>query len=215
MPKRKVVVYLDNEREVLDVLINYGPNDWNKAKEFSLLRDHFKSGGGLKDVEYFYNNIEKICNWRGTSGCDLVYIYCRNVLKGRLPFEVEKKAFAIIWKNWRSSKVGYKYSKYVVRGKLEGLDQGCKSFDYIKYLAEKKLEFIDVLLGSSEMSYYFYRNMCYLPDVVHNFMIANNMGGDRWSRIYFKQRKKDDYVLKNRLSLVDGSKTIREYLENL
>ena len=214
MPRVRKLTYLENEQYILEKIITT-TSSYN-CPEFTLLDDHIKRGGGISDLDYFYKKIESIASFKYHRGCNLVYNFCRRVLRGRLPREVERVVFPIFWKNWRNAKIGYKYAKYVVRGKLEEeLEVGCKSLDYVLHLRSSNLPFEEVLMKSPSLCYYFYRNLFYLPDMVHNSMIAHKMIGDRDAICYFKFRKRDDMILKNRLSVVDGSKTVKEFLESL
>ena len=46
-------------------------------------------------------------------------------------------------------------------------------------------------------------------------MIAKSMIGDGMAKIYFKQRKRDDKLIKNRLKILDPTKTIGDLVRDL
>jgi hypothetical protein len=204
------------EAAILKALIAH--TDWKVCYEFKLLTAFFKSRNDFENKTYLYDNLKYICNKSGGGGrhCELVYDYCKSVLKGRLPLHVEESIFPELWVHAYGSKAAYKYARYIVRGKLsKDAEKNCKSLDYVYFLRNKGLEFDDVLMGNTTISYYFYKYCFYLPEVVHNFMIASHLSGDRYAREYFKKRKKDDLLIKNRLSVVDSTKTVKEVLESL
>lgn len=216
MARNKIVMYLDNERELLDAIINYNQNRWDEHPSYVTLKNHIKNKGGIKDVDYFFANIEKIAGYRGGIGLNLIYYYCRNVSRKRFSLDVEKRLFSLFWKNHRTSVLGYKYARYVVRGKLpEDCEVGCKSLRYVAFLRKKGLEYENVLMGSTYLSYYFYKYYYFLPDNAHNFMLGNELMGDAYAKGYFKNRKRDDNILRNRLSVVDENKSIKEFLSSL
>lgn len=239
MPRTKKKFYLpvpldytggDYERYILDKIVNYNPNDFYKDKSgFTILQDHFRRGGSLLDEEYFYDNINNIAFWKYGKGIDLIYLYCRNVLKGRLPLEVEKKFFKLgndggiwatndrgIWANHYTSRVAYKYAKYVVRSRLpEEYEKGCSNANYINFIQSKGVDIDSLLINNSSLAWHFYKYNFYVSDMVHNAMIAKSMIGDNMAKIYFKQRKRDDKLIKNRLKIMDPTKTIGDLVKDL
>jgi hypothetical protein len=231
MPRTKKKFYLpvpldytgsDYERYILDKIVNYNSNDFYKDKSgFTILRDHFRKGGSLLDEGYFYNNIDKIAFWKYGKGIELIYSYCRNFLKGRLPLEVEKKVFKLgndrgIWGNHNTSRVAYKYAKYVVRGRLpEEYEKGCGNANYINFIQSKGIDIDSLLVSNSTLAWHFYKYNFYVSDMVHNAMIAKSMIGDNMAKIYFKQRKRDDKLIKNRLKIMDPTKTVGDLVKDL
>jgi|694.fasta_scaffold19238_20 hypothetical protein len=220
MPRTKQIVYLDNERQILDKILTTVGAYSGSIDEYKILNEHFKRGGGIQDTTYFYDNIQRICNFRYGRGCELIYTYCRNVLKGRLPKPVEKKFFDFtdkgLWGNHNSSKVAYKYAKYVVRGRLEPeLERGCSNYHYAEFLHSKKINIDDLLINNSGLAWYFYKYKSIISEDVHNAMIAKNMIGDHYSKVYFKQRKIDDKLIKNRLLSLDPNLTVYEVLRKI
>jgi hypothetical protein len=207
--------YTDNvlfESAVIDKIICW--TDWKSCPEYELLHGFFKKGGKLEDTAKFYNEIEKL---KGHNrGCDLVYAYAKNVIKGRLPSGVEGKYLKGMWNHYYSSRSLYKYAKYVIRGRLPvEYEAGCNDLDYLGFLESKGIDISEVLINSSELSYHYYRKFCYLPEVIHNFMLAMQLSGDYYANGYFKQRRKDDKLIKNRLKMVDPNKTVKEIMLDL
>lgn len=216
MSRVRKLVYLDNERHVLDAIINFPANKWENIPEYRVLTDHFKGGGAISDINYFYSNINKIANYRRGNGFNLVYIFCRNSLRKRLPIEVENKLFEDVWKNYHTAKFGYKYAKYVARGRLSPeAEKNCNNIRYVLFLKNKKLEFESVLMNNPCLCFQFYRCCFYLSDNVHNCMIAYELMGNYHAKRYFIQRKKDDQILKNRLSVIDPNKSVADFLRSL
>lgn len=191
-------------------------SDWKSCPEYELLGAFFKKGGKLEDTAKFYSNVDKIKAHNHYRGCDLVYAYAKNVLKGRLPSEVEGKFLKDLWGNHYGCRSIYKYSKYVIRNRLPvEYEKGCNDLDYLGFVESKGHDISEILINSSTLSFYYYRKFCYLPEVVHNFMIAMQLSGDYYANCYFRQRNKDDKLIKNRLRMMDGSKTIGEVIKGL
>jgi hypothetical protein len=65
------------------------------------------------------------------------------------------------------------------------------------------------------LAWYFYKYKSIISEDVHNAMIAKNMIGDHYSKIYFKQRKIDDKLIKNRLLSLDPNLTVSEVLRKI
>lgn len=208
------------EDNILHKIINWNPSDYRGCSEYEVLYHHVKKGGSLRNINYFYDNINKISNYRHGDGYKLIYTYCRNVLKGRLPTDVESKLFsgdgASIWKKYRGSSFAYKYSKYVVRKRLPvEYEKGCCHYDYVMYLKKLKEDFTGILILNSALANAFYKYNHYLPDDAHNAMLAKSLMKDYQARSYFKMRKRDDKLIKNRLKVMDQSKTVAEVISNL
>lgn len=202
------------EEAVLDRIIGW--SDWKPCPEYELLSAFFKKGGKLTNTAYFYSNIEKIKLTNHYRGCDLVYAYAKNVIKGRLPSEAEGKFLKDLWSNHYAARSAYKYAKYVIRNRLPvEYEKDCKDLDYLGFLETKGHNIDEILINSSTLSFYYYRKYCYLPEVVHNFMIAMQLSGDYYANLYFKQRNKDDKLIKSRLKMIDGSKTVAEVIRGL
>ena len=202
------------EEAVIDRIIGW--SDWKPCSEYELLSAFFKKGGKLTNTAYFYSNIEKIKLHNHYRGCDLVYAYAKNVIKGRLPSEAEGKFLKDLWSNHYAARSAYKYAKYVIRNRLPvEYEKDCKDLDYLGFLETKGHNIDEILINSSTLSFYYYRKYCYLPEVVHNFMIAMQLSGDYYANLYFKQRNKDDKLIKSRLKMIDGSKTVAEVIRGL
>ena len=198
---------VDLERRLIDAIVVGPVHRWDSLNEYDALMDHFKNRGDLKDRQYFYNNLMNICKYKYGSGYDMAYTFCRNVLKGRFPGLIEAVFFknningtGNIWNTHRGSKVGYKYAKYVVRGRLPvEYEEGCSNYNYLNYIASKGHEISDILIKNSSLAFNFYKCNHWLPDEVHNSLLAKSMAKDNYSKYYFKQRKFDDRVIRNRL----------------
>lgn len=234
MPRIKKKVYIsvpadslftveDYEKGILDKLINQNPNQYYNSKntEYDLLNDHFKKGGSLINEEHFYNNLEKIVSWKYHRGVELIYNYCRNVIKGRLPIEVERRFFKVggergLWGNHYTSRTAYKYAKYVVRGRLpEEYEKNCSNANYLNFLASKGVDIDLLLINNSSLAWHFYKYNFYVSENVHNAMLARSLTGDWAAKTYFKQRKRDDKLIKNRLKVLDQNKTVGELVRSL
>lgn len=217
--KSCVIAGCDNksfEESIIKAVVSH--TDWKVCYEFKLLTEFFKSRNDFENRSVLYDNFKYISNKGGSGGrhCELIYNYCKSVLKGRLPVHIEDSIIPDLWKHGYGAKVAYKYARYIVRGKLSSdCEKNCKSLDYVYFLRDKGLEFSDVLMGNTTISYYFYKYCFYLPELVHNFMIASHLSGDRYAMNYFKRRKKDDVLIRSRLSVLDSGKTVKEVLENL
>lgn len=205
---------IELETYVIDQIANW--TDYRNSAEFSLLESFVKLGHGFEGVDYFYSKIESIKNYHHGDGAQLIYNYCRRVLKGRLPSGVEDLYLSGLWNKYRGSSAVYKYAKYVIRGRLsKAAEVGCNSLDYVSFLSSKGVDFEDILMGNTLLSFHFYRSNYWLPENVHNFMMASYLSGNNYARTYFKQRKKDDVLLLGRLKSVEGTKTIKEFIESL
>jgi hypothetical protein len=229
MPRTKKLFYLEDPTNSLtgdkyeDILlykvVNANPSDYKPLDDYKVLYDHIKAGGSLRNSSYFYDNILKVAGYRHGEGYKLIYTYCRNVLKGRLPEDVEKKLYGDttnIWNKYRGGSFAYKYAKYVVRKRLPvPYEKGCCNYDYIMFLKRLKEDFTGILISHSGLAYAFYKYNHYLPEDAHNAMIAKSMLKDHQARIYFKVRKKDDKLIKNRLKVMDQTKTISEIISSL
>ena len=193
-----------------------GWKEYYNCPEFQLLETFFKAGHSFEKLASFYDHLDGIKKHSHGRGAQLIYTYCRNVLKGRLSAELEKKYLRDLWGSYRGDSAIYKYAKYVIRGRLDSeFEIGCNNLNYINFLSSKGIDIEGVLMGNVNLSYNFYRVNWYLPEPVHNFMIASHLGGERVATIYFKQRKKDDRMIRNRLRVMDQSKTVAEIVDSL
>lgn len=207
-----VVSLGDFERRVIDSIINW--TDWKPCPASNLLHSYFKNGNDLTERQYFVDNLLKIAKSRDKN--ELFYEYAKWVRKSRYDVSVEDSVLPELWKDWRGTRAAYKYAKYVVRGKLsESSTVNCKSFNYVKFLQSKGLGVEEILITNPTLSFYFYKHEGFLPENVHNMMIASHLSGDRAARVYFKQRKYDDRLIKNRLRMVDPNKTVKELLSDM
>jgi hypothetical protein len=204
---------IDFEHLVIDKIKSW--TDYKRCPEFGLLEKHFKSGQDLSDRDYFYNNFG-IRNYHHGEGAGLYYIFSKNVLKGRLAVSVENNVFSNLWNSYKGRRAIYKYAKYVVRSRLSlDLEKGCNDLNYIEFLEKKGFDVADILVTNTALSCLFYKYRFYLPEVVHNYMIAMMTTGDNYAASYFKMRKRDDKLIKNRLSVMDKNKTVGEVISSL
>lgn len=194
------------EKGLIDAIVAGPTNKWDNLNEYHALMDHFKNRGDLMDRQYFYNNLMQICKYRHGIGYNIVYIFCKNVLKRRLPSLVEasffknNNGFGNIWAIERGSRFAYKYAKYVVRGRLPiEYEEGCGNFNYLNYISSKGYEISDILIENSKLAFNFYTHNHWLPEDVHNSLLGKVLIEDPYSKIYFKQLKFDDKVIRNRL----------------
>jgi hypothetical protein len=213
-----IATYTDNvtfEQFVIDDACNTAAG-WRRGNFCAiLLKEYFLSRNDLEGKEYYYNKIVDFCRNRGLCQ-ELVYDYAKNVLRGRYSKVYEEKFMPILWNDYLGERAAYKYCKYVVKGRIEKESEvNCNSLRYLEFIKSKGLEFEDLLMSNSYLSALFYRKYNYLPNDVHNMMIAQHLIGNRAAKSYFKMRKSDDTVLKRRLGILDPNKTVREVLEDM
>lgn len=212
-----IPAYINNkdfEHFVINSIISH--TSYKPCVEYNILLDYFKKGYDLEDSGNFYNNAVPLRNFMHMSGAELFYVYSKNVRKCRLPENIEKLAFTDLWNSYRGRRSVYKYAKYVLRDRLSSdLEKGCNDLNYLEFLITKGYEVSDVLMGNTALSAGFYKYKFYLPEVVHNYMIAMQLTGDGHAKWYFKMRKRDDKLIKNRLSVMDQSKTVSDVIRSL
>lgn len=205
---------LEFEHRVIDYIATK-----EESAEKNLLVHFFYNNGKLEDVDYFYSNINKIISvatYLNGVNTEVIYNFCRNSIKCRLPLDIEEKFFDNLWSSYYGTKTGYKYAKYVVHGRLpKNCEKGCNNFNYLNFIHKKGEDITSILINSSGISYLYYRENGYLPETVHNFMVAMCICKDKFAIKYIKQRKKDDKFLRGRLKTYDSSKTVSEILKNL
>lgn len=196
------------EEKLLDLCII---NSSSSRAYTRLLCRFFKNGGRLRHVD-FENYIPNLVlnTWQN----DVLYYYCKNVKKGRLSPELEAVIFSSAY-NRNIDNYGYKMARYVVRGRYLEYEKVCKNFRYVEFLKSKGLEVEDILMNSPSLAFYFYKYYHYLPDNVHNFMVAMSLTTNLSAKRYFKIRSYDDQVIKNRLKLLDQTKTVAEVIESM
>lgn len=203
----------DFELAIMDNIIHWA--NYDRCHEYPLLNSFFKNGGKLENTQYFLDNIEKFKSQPRTRGCDLVYSYVKNVLKKRLPPELESKFLTGLWGSYHGSRVIYKYAKYVVRNRLPvEYEVGCQDLDYLNFVRTKGHDIAEILITNSTLCYCYYKKFYCLPDMAHNYMMAMQMSDDYMASLYFKHRAKDDKIIKSRLSMLDKTKTIEEILRD-
>ena len=217
------------------------------GKNISELKSHVTKGYSLREWDKVFDillNKIDIGNFsrRGHIGYDfqvvfdLVYNYCRNSIKSRLPIEQEITFLSKASENWRGSSTVYKYAKYVVKGKLpEEVESSLNCeyspqfrnkkgpyvytspgvMKYVRWLKENNFTFESLLMRSTKLAREFYIVFGYLPDNAHNFMVASKIGGDQVAVKYFKDKEKFDHFLMGALSNVDQTQTIKEFLEKI
>lgn len=204
----------DFEHFVINSIVSH--TSYSHNVEYKILLDYFKKGNDLEDINNFYNNAISLRNFQHMSGSELFYVYGKNVRKCRLPENIEKLVFVGLWNSYRGRRSVYKYAKYVLRDRLSpDLEKGCNDLNYLDFLITKGYEVNDILMGNCTLSASFYKYKFYLPEVVHNYMIAMQLTGDASAKWYFKMRKRDDKLIKNRLSVMDQSKTVSDVIRSL
>jgi hypothetical protein len=204
----------DFELFVINSIVHH--KDYKPCVEYKILLEFFKKGNDLEDINNFYNNAVPVRNFQHTTGAELFYVYSKNVRKCKLPEHIEKLALSGLWSSYKGRRAVYKYAKYVLRDRLSpDLEKGCNDLNYLDFLIIKGYEVNDILMGNCSLSASFYKYKFYLPEVVHNYMIAMQMTGDHHARWYFKMRKRDDKLIKNRLKVMDQSKSVADVIRSL
>jgi hypothetical protein len=230
MPRTRKPKYLD---EVLEAdfirKIDTGTsslNTWQARSEYlkniSELKSYVTKGYSLREWDKVFNILLKEINISGYESkgiFDLVYNYCRNSIKSRLPIEQEVAFLSKASGHWRGSSTVYKYAKYVVKGKLsEEVESSLNlatCMKYVCWLKENNFPFEPLLIRSTRLAREFYITFSHLPDDAHNFMLASKIGGDQVAVEYFRDKEKFDHFLMGALSNVDQTQTIKEFLEKI
>lgn len=202
------------EKHVINEVADH--SGYRHGIHYQLLSAYFKKGGKLVENKYFLDNISNIKLYLHGRGGDLVYAYSKNVIKGRLPSGIEPIFLRDMWKSHYGSRTIYKYAKYVIRDRLPvEYEKDCNDLDYLNFVSSKGHDIAEILINSTNLSFYYYRKYCYLPEVVHNFMIAMQLSGDYYANVYFRQRNRDDKLIRGRLKMVDPNKTVGDVVRDL
>lgn len=187
---------------------------WSYAK---LLNEFFRNGNKFRFInfeDYIFSYISSI-----HSDGHTLYLYCKNVKKGRFSPEIEEIIFSSAVKDFRmASKInefGRRVARYIIRGRYPEYEKACKDFRYIIFLKSKGIEVDSVLMNSSVLAFLYYKNYHHLPDDVHNYMVAMSLTTDHYARNYFHVRSKDDKIIKNRLKTLDQTKTVWEVISSM
>jgi hypothetical protein len=236
MPRTRKIKLLDeqDEKELYQKLANdvadTTTNRWDRdiSNVLNKINDHVKKGGSFHcgwnnmfDLIFNYSSLGRY--YDSKKAMDIIYNYSRNTLKDRLPRSEsnnqEAKFLLACSKNWRLATIVAKYARYVVRGKLdEEIEneieiQQCGK--YVFWLKNQGLEYESLLMKSTFVAYQFYCVNFWIPDNVHNYMIASKLGGDTYARSYFKERTKCETLLKSMLANVDQTQTIADLVKKI
>jgi len=211
-----------NENELLDAAEkifdskNYPNSIYNSI---SNLNEFLKSPkADIKNKDKFEELSPKIAQLGYGEGAQLVYIYCKRIVKRRLSNEkIEIDYLNSCAKGYRSLNVIYKYARYILRGKYpESIEKNIKvNYNYIDYLQKNNLEYVDVLLDRTDLSLFFYKYNLYLPKVVHNFMMTKKIMGDRYADSYFRSLNKNNKFILKVIKNLDENMSIKELKEIL
>lgn len=230
MPRTRKPKYLHEvlEANFIRKIEDTSSSNWHECLEnISELKSYVTKGYSLREWDRFFNILSKkisdahICTYyyRYEGLFDLIYSYCRNSIKSRLPIEQEVVFLSKASGHWRGPSIIYKYAKYVVKGKLpEEVESSlnlASCMKYVCWLKENNFPFEPLLIRSTRLARQFYVTFSYLPDDAHNFMLASKIGGDKVAVKYFKDREKFDHFLMGALSNVDQTQTIKEFLEKI
>lgn len=205
---------LDFESALMENVCINAPSSYHYC---NLLNAFFKNSNKFRFInfeDYIYRYINTIC-----SDGDTLYLYCKNVKKGRFSPEIEEIIFSCASKDRRIGRkideFGRRVSRYIIRGRYPEYEKVCTDFRYIIFLKKKGVEVDSVLMNSSALAFIYYKNYHYLPDDVHNYMVAMSLTTDKYTRKYFDVRSKDDRVIKNRLKTLDQTKTVSEVISSM
>lgn len=149
--------------------------------------------------------------------CNICYAYARK--QGRLKLNQEKIYLESSTAGWRSANHVYKYARYVVRGRLhsdvEAVVDFSRCYKYPEWLNKMDLAYEDILMKNTTAAYQFYCSNYYLPDNVHNMMIASKLGGDNHAAAYFKEKEKVETYLLTALNNVDKTMTVGDFVKKI
>lgn len=211
-----------SENALLDVAEKIFDNNKNFNSTYNLISnftEFLKSPrADIKNKDKFEELSPKIARLSYGEGAELVYIYCKRIVKRRLSNEkIEIDYLNSCAKGHRSSNVIYKYARYILRGKYpESIEKNVKvNYNYIDYLQKNNLEYVDVLLERTDLSLFFYKYNLYLPKVVHNFMMAEKMMGDHFADTYFRSLNKNNKFILKAIKNLDENMSIKEFKEIL
>lgn len=236
MPRTRKIKLLDVDKEIAlyqklvddiaDRSISLGSAALDRA--WNEINDHVKKGGSFhRGWNDMFNLLMRYAEagryYDSKKAVDIIYNYSRNTLKDRLPRSEsnnqEAKFLLACSKNWRLATIVAKYARYVVRGKLdEEIEneieiQQCGK--YVFWLKNQGLEYESLLMKSTFVAYQFYCVNFWIPDNVHNYMIASKLGGDGYAQQYFKERTKCETLLKSMLANIDQTQTVADFVKKI
>ncbi len=195
---------------------NYPNSIYNLISNFTEFLKSPKAD--IKNKDKFEELSPKIAQLSYGEGAELVYIYCKRIVKRRLSNEkIEIDYLNSCAKGYRSHNVIYKYARYILRGKYpESIEKNIKvNYNYIDYLQKNNLEYVYVLLDRTDLSLFFYKYNLYLPKVVHNFMMTKKIMGDRFADSYFRSLNKNNKFILKVIKNLDENMSIKELKEIL
>jgi len=204
---------LDFESEFMESVCFNAGSSWAYIK---LLREFFKNGNKFRFVN-FEDYVSRYISNTWSDG-DTLYWYCKNVKKGRFSPEKEEIIFSSNKDRRAGRKIdefGRRVARYIIRGRYPEYEKACTDFRYIIFLKKKGIEVDVVLMNSSALAFYYYKNYHHLPDTVHNYMVAMSLTTDYYARKYFDVRSKHDMIIKNRLKTLDQTKTVSEVISSM
>ena len=201
--------------------------DWDKRSElsdmFSKIKEHCQKGGDFSiGWDDFFDRMFPEIPLVGMhdfleSKCNICYAYARK--QGRLKLNQEIKFLGSASNNWRSASNVYKYARYVVRGRLhtdvEAVVDFSRCYKYPEWLNKQHLPYEDILIKNTTAAFHFYCSNFYLPDNVHNMMIASKLGGDKCAAAYFKEKEKVETYLLTALSNVEKTMTVGDFIKKI
>lgn len=237
MPRTKKLKISSDEQDwflAIDALSPNGPNmSWDdraKAnKMFTDIKTHCQKGGDFSiGWDAFFDKLyptyilmpdNRRQSWDDfiEYRCNICYAYARK--QGRLKLNQEKIYLESSTTGWRSASHVYKYARYVVRGRLhsdvEAVVDFSRCYKYPEWLNKMDLAYEDILMKNTTAAYQFYCSNFYLPDNVHNMMIASKLGGDNHAAAYFKEKEKVETYLLTALNNVDKTMTVGDFVKKI
>jgi len=197
--------------------------DWEERNilnnKFLAIKTHVQKGGDFSiGWDAFFDKIfSSIDREFLNQKCGICYAYARK--QGRLKLNQEKIFLKEASNGWRSASNVYKYARYVMRGRLHAdveavIDFG-KCYKYPEWLNKMDLPYEDVLMKNTTAAYHFYCSNFYLPDNIHNMMIASKLGGDNYAAAYFKEKEKVETYLLTALNNVDKTMTVGDFVKKI
>ncbi len=237
MPRTKKPKISSDEQTWLNKLDSYDgyyPLSWDKRSELSntllCIKEHCQKGGDFSigwDAFFekmFPSESETVAaaKQRGSGDfldgkCNICYAYARK--QGRLKLNQEIKFLGAASGGWRSASNVYKYARYVVRGRLhedvEAVVDFSRCYKYPEWLNKQELPYEDILMKNTTAAFQFYCSNFYLPDNVHNMMIASKLGGDNHAAAYFKEKEKVETYLLTALNNVEKTMTVGDFVKKI
>ena len=237
MPRTKKPKISSDEQTWLDAIdscstlfsTNMGYSSWDERSKMSNMflniKEHCQKGGDFSiGWDAFFDKMFPV--QIGISGgrdhflesrCSVCYAYARK--QGRLKLNQEVRFLGAASGGWRSASNVYKYARYVVRGRLhddiEAVVDFTRCYKYPEWLNKQELPYEDILMKNTTAAFQFYCSNFYLPENVHNMMIASKLGGDVHAAAYFKEKEKVETYLLTALSNVEKTMTVGDFIKKI